>query len=126
MFEQEAEGDWLGPGDMGRREANGTGGAAVFADSNFTPDPDIPEGPQAPGTERYCFIGQPLARVGAFLVDWMPHIGERMPGKCLGNNSAQPGPAAQSARNVPKCMSLCVFRFLLVLAPPRQHNRPCE
>jgi hypothetical protein len=65
VMKQEGEGDWLGAGDVGRREADGAAaGAAVFADSNFTPDPDIPEGPQAPGTERYCFIGQPLARVG--------------------------------------------------------------
>ena len=61
---QDGDGNWLGAGDMeGRREANGIAGAAVFADSNFTPDPNIPEGPQAPGAERYCFIGQPHARV---------------------------------------------------------------
>ncbi|CAL8462775.1 g2308 [Coccomyxa elongata] len=63
---QDGDGGWLGAGDLvGRREANGTAGAAVFADSNFTPDPNIPEGPQAPGAERYCFIGQPHARVVA-------------------------------------------------------------
>ena len=61
---QDGDGNWLGAGDMdGRREANGIAGAAVFADSNFTPDLNIPEGPQAPGAERYCFIGQPHARV---------------------------------------------------------------
>lgn len=61
---QDGDGDWLGAGDLvGRREANGAAGAAVFADSNFTPDPNIPEGPLAPGVERYCFIGQPHARV---------------------------------------------------------------
>lgn len=60
--DQEDAGEWLDDA-VQRRRADGS---AVYADSNFAPDPDLPEGPLPRAPERHCFIGQPRARVGFF------------------------------------------------------------
>jgi hypothetical protein len=60
LQDQEDASDWV---ESGRSRGRSADGSAVLADSNFSPDPDIPEGPLPRPSERDSFVGQPRASV---------------------------------------------------------------